>query len=71
MAINMTDPYFCASYTNVVRGFHVYKDIWTPVLIEVHPTQQEHGNPEDMYTVSILKDEIIVGNIPRNLSRTC
>ena len=48
----------------IVRVFHVYKDIWTPVL---YPTQQEHGNP----TVSILKDDLIVGHIPQELSRIC
>ena len=47
MASSGTVPYFCASCSSVVRGFHVYKNIWAPVLDEVHPTQQEHGNPED------------------------
>ena len=52
------------SYSSVVRGFHVYKDIWTPIL---HPTQQEHGNP----AVSNLKDDLILGHIPKELSRIC
>ena len=71
MASSGTDPYICASYSSVVRGLHVYKDIWTPVLIEVHPTQQEHGNPKDRYAVSILKDDLIVGHLPKELSRSC
>ena len=29
---------------SVIRGFDVYKNNWTPILNEVHPTQQEHGN---------------------------
>ena len=41
------------------------KYIWTAVLNDVHPTQQEHGNPKDMYAVSILKDDLIVGHIPK------
>ena len=40
------------------------KTFWTPVL---YPTQQGHGNP----TVSILKDDLIVGRIPKELSRIC
>ena len=64
MASSWTDPYFCASYLSVVRGFHVYKDIRTPILNEVHPTQQEHGNLEDRYAVSIVKDDLIVRHIP-------
>ena len=55
MASSGTEPYLCASYSSVVRRFHVYKDIWTPILNEVHPTQLECGNPEDRYAVSILK----------------
>ena len=38
---------------------------------EVHPTQKEHGNPEDRYAVSILKDDLIVVHIPKELSRIC
>ena len=45
-------------------GFHVYKDIWTPVLNNVHPAQKKHGNPEDRYAVSIVKDDLIVRHIP-------
>ena len=39
----------------------MYTKTWTPVL---HPTQQEHGNP----AVSILKDDLIVGHMPKELS---
>ena len=63
MASSGTDPYFCASYLHVVMGFHVYKDIWTPVLNEVHPAQQKHGNPEDRYAVSIVKDDLILNQL--------
>ena len=71
MASSGTESYLCASYSSVVRRFHVYKDIWTPILNEVHPTQLECGNPEDRYAVSILKDDLIVGHIPKELSRSC
>ena len=57
MASSGTVPCFCASCLSVVR-----KDIWAPVLNEVHPIQQEHGNPEDRYAacaVSILKDDLL------------
>ena len=45
----------------------MYKEIWTPVLNEVHPIQQEHGNP----AVSNLKDDLIEGHISKELSRIC
>jgi len=35
------DLYFHA----LPREFLVYKIIWTPVVNEVHPTQQENGVP--------------------------
>ena len=44
---------FQASFRGVVRGYHVYHDIWTPVIGEELSTQQEHGNPEDLYAVAI------------------
>ena len=62
---------FSASFGSVVRGFHAYKSIWTPVVNAVHPTQLEHGNPEDRYAVSVMKDTTIVGHVPREISRTC
>ena len=61
---------FQASYGSVVRGFHVYHTIWTPTVNEEHPTQREHGNTEDQYAVAITKNGVIIGHVPRELSRT-
>ena len=36
-----------ATFRSVVRGFHVYQAVWSPVVHEELSTQQEHGNPED------------------------
>ena len=38
------------------HGFHVYKDIWNPVLHEVLQTKQEFGNVEDQYAVVVIKE---------------
>ena len=44
---------------SVVRGFHVYKDAWVPVL----------------HTVAVIKttssDEVTVGHVPQSISRMC
>ena len=62
---------------SAVRGFHVYKDTWTPVLHEDLRTRQELGNTEDRYAVAVVKeaplssDGITVGHVPREISRTC
>lgn len=54
---------------SVVRGHHVYKSIWTPVLGEELLVEQEHGNEHDRYAVSVKKNDMIVGHLPRSLSR--
>lgn len=36
-----------------------------------HQTEQEHGNVEDPFAVAILKDGVVVGHVPRELSQTC
>lgn len=54
-----------------MRGFHVYGAVWTPVLNEELTTAQEPSNPEDKYAVSIVKNDTVVGHIPRELSKTC
>ena len=35
--------HFQLSFSSVVRGFHVYQAVWTPVLNAEYLTQQEHG----------------------------
>ena len=54
-----------------VRGHHIYKQIWTLTVGEVLCCACEHGNVSDRYTVSVLKDNKIVGHLPRKLSRVC
>ena len=52
------DPWFSVSFRSVVRGY-VY-NVWSPLLNEVLPLQQERGSTEDCYAVSILKGVVIV-----------
>ena len=33
--------------------------------------QEEYGNPHDMYAVSVIRDDFIVGHLPRNISTPC
>ena len=63
------DLYFQVPYRSVVRGFYVYKAIWNPVVNEELSTAQEPDNPEDRYAISVIKDEAVVGHVPRELSR--
>lgn len=68
---------FCLKFQSVVRGHHVYKTIWTPVigerLICKHDTR-EKAKLFDDYAVGIYKDEAdgeekhLVGHVPIELS---
>lgn len=61
-----------------VRGFHVYKDVWTPTLHERLQTRQDLGNTKDQYAVAVCKSDgstaaptspRTVGHVPREFSR--
>jgi len=54
------------SWEMVIRGHHIYKAIWTPVINEILSLSQEH---EDPFAVSVIKDGDIVGHVPREVSR--
>ena len=38
-----------------VRGFHVYKDVWRPVIGEELRCQREEDNPRGPYAVAVTK----------------
>ena len=52
----------------VVRGHHVYKSVWHPVLGEQLTLERENSNSHDRHAVSVMKDGTIVGHVPRELS---
>ena len=33
--------------------------------------QEEYGNPHDMYAVSVICDDVIVGHLTHNISTPC
>ena len=54
-----------------IRGYHIYKDIWDPRMGEKLSCLQEPGNVHDIYAVSVMKGDDIVGHVPRNISYLC
>ena len=57
---------------SVVRAFHVYKDVWNPVVGETLICEKEFGNLHDPYAVSVVRGSgIIVGHVPRKISSLC
>ena len=62
---------FEVSFYSVIRGFHVYKAIWTATIGEEPSTSREYGNPADQYAVAVQKSgTTTVGHIPREISKT-
>ena len=61
--------YFVLS--SCIRGYHIYKEIWTPSIGEVLLCAREPTNIVDRYAVSVQKDETIVGHLPKRISRVC
>ena len=55
---------------SVVRGHHVYKSIWRPILGKQLVLEREEGNGHDRRAVSVMKGGNIVGHVPRELSRS-
>ncbi len=55
-----------------VRGHHIYKDSWTPVLGEALVCVPEFGNVHDPYAVAVcISSGSTVGHVPRNISALC
>lgn len=57
------------SYSSVIRSFHVYRNIWTPNEGEELTTKRENDNLFDKYAISVLKDNIVVGHVPKEISK--
>ena len=50
------------------RGFHVYQEIWTPVIGECLECRHEPRNVEDKNAIAVIKDETVIGHVPRCFS---
>ena len=46
-----------------VKGYHEYKNIWTPKIGEILSTEREPGNLVDKYAVCVKKNNKIVGHL--------
>ena len=63
--------WFDLTIESVVRGHHIYKNRWTPVIGEILLCEQEWDNVEDQFAVAVVKTGVVVGHIPRKISRVC
>ena len=54
-----------------MRGYHVYPDIWVAVVGEELACEKEPTNVSDRYAVAVIKGGVIIGHLPRKISKIC
>ena len=67
MAASQVVPRGVYEKESVVRGHHIYKTVWTPVIGEELPVEREEDNQHDQHAVAVVKNGDIVGHIPRSI----
>ena len=58
----------CESF---IPDYHIYKDIWSSTIGEHLLYERVTLNLTDRYAIAVLKHDIIIGYLPRLLSRIC
>ena len=61
ISIIVTKNFEVVSY---VKGYHVYKTLWNPLMGESLQCEGQSDNPIDKYAVCVKKDKKIVGHLP-------
>ena len=54
-----------------MRGYHVYKDIWTAVIDKEFPCKREYGNRVDPFAVAVRRGDDVIGHVRRKISSIC
>ena len=54
-----------------IRGFHVYKSLWTPEIGEELSTVRKTANTHDRFVVAIHKGTLTIGHVPAEISKVC
>lgn len=60
-----------ARFSSCVRGYHVYQSIWLPSIGEIVDCHRERGNATDRYAIKVMKNDDIVGHLPKKISTLC
>ena len=55
----------------VIRGYHIYKDIWPAPIREILCCESESFNPSDLYAVATLRGGVVVGHMLQIISAAC
>ena len=54
-----------STFESIIRGHHIYKQIWRLLVGDILTLEREEGNNHDKFAVSLLKDATVVGHVPR------
>ena len=65
-----TKPYII-ELESFVTGHHLCKAVWSPFIGESLNTQMELDNVHDKNALKVLKNQAVVGHVPREISRYC
>ena len=55
----------------MVRGYHIYKEIWESSVREQLICEIEETNRQDSHVVAVVKSRTVVGHVPQNISLIC
>ena len=58
-------------YYSKIRGYHVYKEVWSAVVGETLAGHRETRNLIDPYAVAVMRSGEVVGHVPRSISTLC
>ncbi len=60
---------FTRRFSSCIRGYHIYKSIWTPFVGEALERRRDPLNVVDRYFVKVNKNGgQVVGHVPRKIS---
>ena len=49
----------------MIRGYHVYRDIWSAIIDEELACKREPFNTSDPFAVAVVKGETMVRHVPK------
>ncbi len=55
----------------MVRGYHIYKEVWESNVGERLACETEQNNSFDMNAVAVIKSSYVVSHLPRKISLIC
>ncbi len=56
-------------FSSWITGYYNYRHRWTPYIDEVLNCEHEEDNNYDEYAIAVMKDGMIVGHVPKTISK--